>query len=56
MRKTELPAVLTVADTMAYLRCSKQHVYDLVNRSYIRTYKVGGRRYIDADSLARLFR
>lgn len=26
----ELPAILTIADTMAYLSCSRQHVYDLL--------------------------
>lgn len=24
----ELPAILTIADTMAYLSCSRQHIYD----------------------------
>lgn len=31
MRKTELPALMTIADTMAYLHCSRQHVYDLLS-------------------------
>lgn len=52
----ELPAILTIADTMAYLDCSRQHVYDLIKAGRIRTYKVKHRRYIDADSLAHLFR
>jgi len=30
MRKSELPALMTIADTMAYLQCSRQHVYDLL--------------------------
>lgn len=51
----ELPAILTIADTMAYLSCSRQHIYDLLNAGRIRTYKIGRRRYIDADSLAHLF-
>ena len=51
----ELPAILTRADTMAYLSCSRQHIYDLLNAGRIRTYKIGRRRYIDADSLAHLF-
>ena len=51
----ELPAILTIADTMAYLSCSRQHVYDLLKAGRIRTYKIGRRRYIDADSLAHLF-
>lgn len=51
----ELPAILTIADTMAHLSCSRQHVYDLLNAGRIRTYKIGRRRYIDADSLAHLF-
>lgn len=52
----ELPAILTIADTMTYLDCSRQHVYDLIKAGRIRTYKVVHRRYIDADSLAHLFR
>lgn len=56
MRKTDLPPLMTIADTMAYLSCSRQHVYDLLKAGRIRTYKVGRRRYVDADSLARLFR
>ncbi len=55
MKHSELPALMTVADTMAYLQCSKQHVYDLINGGRIKTYKVRGRRYIDVDSLAHLF-
>ena len=55
MKHSELPALMTVADTMAYLQCSKQHVYDLINGGRIKTYKVAGRRYIDPDSLAHLF-
>ena len=55
MKHSELPALMTVADTMVYLQCSKQHVYDLINRGRIRSYKVRGRRYIDVDSLAHLF-
>lgn len=51
----ELPAILTIADTMAYLSCSRQHIYDLLKAGRIRTYKIGRRRYIDADSLAHLF-
>lgn len=51
----ELPAILTIADTMAYLSCSRQHICDLLNAGRIRTYKIGRRRYIDADSLAHLF-
>lgn len=43
----ELPAILTIADTMAYLSCSRQHVYDLLKAGRIRTYKIGRRRYID---------
>lgn len=35
----ELPAILTIADTMAYLSCSRQHVYDLLKAGRIRTYK-----------------
>lgn len=52
MRKAELPPI---ADTMAYLQCSRQHVYDLLKAGRICTYKVGRRRYVDADSLAHLF-
>lgn len=52
----ELPTILTIADTMVYLHCSRQHVYDLIKAGRIRTYKVMHRRYIDADSLARIFR
>ena len=52
----ELPTILTIADTMVYLHCSRQHVYDLIKSGRIRTYKVMHRRYIDADSLARIFR
>lgn len=55
MHADEFPALMTVADTMAYLHCSKQHVYDLMNRGWLRSYKVGGRRYVDAASVARLF-
>lgn len=55
-RNGEPPAIMTVKDTMAYLHCSKQHVYDLIARGQLRSHKAGGRRYIDADSLARLFR
>ncbi|WP_368104016.1 MULTISPECIES: helix-turn-helix domain-containing protein [Bifidobacterium] len=55
MRKSELPPLMTIADTMAYLQCSRQHIYDLLKSGRIRTYKVGRRRYIDADSLAHLF-
>ncbi|WP_421728046.1 helix-turn-helix domain-containing protein [Bifidobacterium catenulatum] len=55
MRKTELPPLMTIADTMAYLQCSRQHVYDLLAAGRIKTYKIGRRRYIDADSLAHLF-
>ncbi len=55
MRKTELPALMTIADTMAYLQCSRQHVYDLLSAGRIKTYKIGRRRYIDVDSLAHLF-
>lgn len=55
MKRTELPALMTIADTMAYLHCSRQHVYDLLSAGRIKTYKVGRRRYIDADSLAHLF-
>lgn len=55
MRKPELPPLMTIADTMAYLQCSRQHVYDLISGGRIKTYKVGRRRYIDADSLAHLF-
>lgn len=46
----ELPAILTIADTMAYLSCSRQHVYDLLKAGRIRTYKIGRRRYIDAGT------
>lgn len=56
MRKNELPPLMTIADTMAYLHCSRQHVYDLLSAGRIKTYKIGRRRYIDVDSLARLFR
>lgn len=55
VRKTELPPLMTIADTMAYLQCSRQHVYDLLGAGRIKTYKIGRRRYIDADSLAHLF-
>lgn len=55
MRKTELPPLMTIADTIAYLQCSRQHVYDLLGAGRIKTYKIGRRRYIDADSLAHLF-
>lgn len=55
VRKTELPTLMTIADTMAYLQCSRQHVYDLLAAGRIKTYKVGRRRYVDADSLAHLF-
>ena len=55
MRKSELPPLMTIADTMAYLQCSRQHVYDLISAGRIRTYKIGRRRYIDVDSLAHLF-
>ena len=44
---------MTIADTMAYLQCSRQHVYDLLAAGRIKTYKIG--RYIDADSLDHLF-
>lgn len=46
---------MTIADTIAYLQCSRQHVYDLLKAGRIRTYKIGRRRYVDADSLAHLF-
>lgn len=55
MKRNELPALMTIADTMVYLHCSRQHVYDLLSAGRIKTYKVGRRRYIDADSLAHLF-
>lgn len=55
MRKSELPPLMTIADTMAYLQCSRQHVYDLLAAGRIKTYKIGRRRYVDADSLAHLF-
>lgn len=52
----ELPSIMTVSDTCAYLRCSRQHVYDMIENGYLKTYTVGGRRYIDVRSLARQFR
>ena len=55
MRRKELPALMTVADTMAYLQCSKQHVYDLINGGRIKTYKVAGRRYVDPIHLLTRF-
>lgn len=55
VRKNELPPLMTIADTMAYLQCSRQHVYDLISGGRIKTYKAGRRRYVDADSLAHLF-
>lgn len=35
---------------------AREHVYDLIKSARLRAYKVGRRRYIDADSLARLLR
>lgn len=52
----ELPPIMTVQDVCAYLRCSRQHVYDMISAGRLKTYTVGGRRYIDARSLARQFR
>lgn len=54
--QNELPPLMTIADTMAYLQCSRQHVYDLIAGGRIRTYKVGRRRYVDVDSFSHLFR
>lgn len=55
VRNSEPPSIMTIADTMAYLQCSRQHIYDLLSAGRIKTYKIGRRRYIDADSLAHLF-
>lgn len=55
MRRNDLPALMTIKDTQAYLQCSRQHVYDLLAAGRIKTYKVGRRRYVDADSLTHLF-
>lgn len=54
--RNELPPIMTIADTMAYLQCSRQHIYDMLSAGRIKTYKIGRRRYVDPDSLSHLFR
>ncbi|WP_423734775.1 helix-turn-helix domain-containing protein [Bifidobacterium simiarum] len=41
---------------MELLHCSKSFLYALIREGRLRSYAIGGKRLIDADSLARLFR
>lgn len=51
-----IPETLTVPETMAKLHCSKSFLYALIREGKLRSYSIGGKRLIDAESLARLFR
>ncbi|WP_367646270.1 helix-turn-helix domain-containing protein [Bifidobacterium longum] len=51
-----IPETLTVPEAMQKLHCSKSFLYGLIREGRLRSYVIGNKRLIDADSLARLFR
>ncbi|KFI64189.1 helix-turn-helix domain-containing protein [Bifidobacterium cuniculi] len=52
----QIPATYTVTEARTLLHCSKSFLYQLIRDGKLRSYTIGGKRLIDADSLARLFR
>lgn len=51
-----IPETLTVPEAMQKLHCSKSFLYGLIREGRLRSYVIGNKRLIDADSLAHLFR
>lgn len=51
-----VPPTYTVPEACALLHCSKTFLYQLIREGQLRSYAICGKRLIDADSLARLFR
>lgn len=51
-----IPDTYTVSEARQLLHCSKRFLYQLIRDGKLRSYAIGGKRLIDADSLARLFR
>ena len=51
-----IPDALTVPEAMSKLRCSRSFLYKLIREGELRSYSIGRKRLIDANSLARLFR
>ena len=49
-----IPETLTVPEAMAKLHCSKSFLYALIREGKLRSYTIGSKRLIDAESLARL--
>ncbi|MBM6698947.1 helix-turn-helix domain-containing protein [Bifidobacterium pullorum subsp. saeculare] len=54
-KQRDLPTIVGIPFVMAYLHCSRSHVYEMLRRGELRAYRVGGRRYVDYASLARHF-
>ena len=52
---TELPAIMTVQNACTYLQISRSHLYEMIKRGDLKSYSVGGHRYIDMKSLSRHF-
>ncbi|GDY95826.1 hypothetical protein MCC01943_11130 [Bifidobacteriaceae bacterium MCC01943] len=52
---TELPAIMTVQNACTYLQISRSHLYEMIKRGELKSYSVGGHRYIDMKSLSRHF-
>lgn len=51
-----IPDTYTVSEARQLLHRSKSFLYQLIRDGKLRSYAIGGKRLIDADSLARLFR
>jgi excisionase family DNA binding protein len=46
-----LSRYMTIAEAAAYLRCSRQRVYDLLSQRRLQRYKDGARTLIERDEL-----
>lgn len=51
-----IPDTLTVKEACEVLHCGRSFLYGLIRQGKLKSYTIGGKRLIDRDSLAKLFR
>lgn len=51
MEHNTLDELLTIKEVAEYLKCSRQHVYNMINRGELITNKVGGLRRMSRGNL-----
>lgn len=51
-----IPETLTIQETMAALHGSRAFVYKLIGDGTLKSYRIRGKRLVNRDSLAKLFR